>query len=424
MLFCLFFICLLFLCVSPVGAQSGYTTYLAPQINSLRLEVNGDAQRLPVLKLGGDERLTVSFDDLGHEYRRFTYTLQHCDHLGRPSERLFDTDFMRSAAAEEVIEDYQPSLNTTVQYTHYSFTLPNSNMQPLLSGNYRLTVSCENEAGEPEPVVVTYFAVVDVQASIRATCSTNTDVDWNDAHQQLTLAVNMGDLPLRSPEDEVKLVILQNRRYADAVVAPKPTAQNGTTLLWEHSRELLFKAGNEFRKMEMLSTRYPGMHGESVKWFEPYYHYVLFADAARPNYLYDEDRNGLYLTRSSGASNPDVEADYAIVHFTYLSDEPIAGREVYLSGSWTVPQFSPKYRMTYNGATRAYEASLLLKQGYYNYQYLCTPTQAAPPRGSTAECEGDYFQTENEYTILVYYHQTGERYERLVGAITPIYRHK
>lgn len=401
-------------------AQPGKTTYLDPSLHTLRMRVDGDAERMPIIQLNSGEQLEVSFDELTHEYRRYTYRIEHCDFEGKPTESLFESDYVSAAAEEGVIEDYEPSFNTTVQYTHYRFTLPNAQMRHLLSGNYRLTVRTENEDGDEVDVLQTYFGVVEKKVGIRPTCSTNTEVDWNGAHQQLSLEVDCGNLLLRDAGSEVKTLVMQNRRWDNAVINPPFTAQDGNLLKWEHCRQLIFKAGNEYRKMEMLSTRYPGMHGLSMRWFDPYYHYTLVPDTKRRNYLYDEDRDGLSLVRCEGAGNPDTEADYVVTHFT-LDVLPQQGRAYYVNGRWATQGLAPGYRMKFNPENNVYELSVLMKQGYYNYLYLATD-ESQPDLGQTAPVEGDFYQTENEYGVLVYYCPSGGRYWQLVGCVSPIYR--
>ena len=400
-------------------AQPGRTEYLTPNIHTLQLKVNDKAEAFPVLKLGSDDILHVSFDDLTHEYKRYTYKIEHCDAVGNVSDGLFDSEYVRSATDEVVIDDYEQSENTTVLYTHYTFSLPNTQMRPLLSGNYRVTVSTENDEGDIVPVLKTYFGVVDTKVGIYPTCSTNTEVDWNGSHQQLSLRVDASNLTLRDAENEIKVVVMQNRRLDNAAVFPPFTAQNGSNLLWEHTRDLTFEAGNEYRKMEIISTRYPGMHGEGVRWIEPYYHYTIMTDTQRKNYLYDEDRNGLYLTRYEGGGDADVQADYVLAHFS-LSSLPMNNAKVYISGQWTGGILNEQYVMHYDDASEAYVADVLLKCGYYNYLYLTALNNNQ--YGTTAPVEGDFYQTENEYDILVYYYPTGGRYWQLVGCVTPIYR--
>lgn len=410
------------LCLAlPMQAQPGRTTLLAPDIRTLRTAVDGDTEKLPIITLGTSEQIEFSFDDMTHEYRRYTYRITHCNPDGAPTDDLFESDYVQSAAEEEVIDDYETSINTTVLYTHYRLALPNTHMRPLLAGDYRLTISRENEDGDVEPVVETYFGVTDNSVGVRPTCTTNTDIDWNDAHQQLSLRVDLGSLPLRDAATEVQTVVMQNRRFDNLVRNTPPTSQDANVLIWDHCRDFIFPAGNEYRKFEMLSTRYPGLHGESMRWYDPLYHNTLFPDAPRRNYLYDEDRNGRSIIRYESTSSPETEADYVVTHFRLVT-LPVAGYDFYVSGNWASLPFSPDYRMTYNPQSEAYEADILLKTGYYNYLYLALPHGQTDGAALTAPAEGDFFQTENEYTILVYYKQTGTRYWKLAAAVSPIFR--
>lgn len=421
MLYRLFASCILCLSAfSFVVAQPGKTVLLSPQIKTLQLTVDGNVESFPVISKNGNETLSVSFDDMTHEYRRFTYKIQHCEPNGDLSSELFEDEYVNAASDEEVIEDYNNSLNTSVLYTHYTFTLPNTHVRPLLSGNYLLTIFVEDEEGELEPVVKTYFGVLDRKVGISLTADTDTEVDHNDSHQQLTMRIDCSDLNLRNAESEIQTIVMQNRRYDTAKFNPKPTAQNGSVLLWEHDRNLIFKAGNEYRKMEILSTRYPGQHGESVRWFAPYYHYTLMTDYPRKNYLYDEDRNGLYVTRWSGNGDADIEADYVVTHFS-LEMPRIANSDVYIGGRFASLGFTPDYKMEYNEALQRYELSLLLKTGYYNYMYFSVPNNG-DRCGNTQLTEGDFYQSENEYDVLVYYRSFADRYWQLVGCITPTYK--
>lgn len=407
-------------CASNGVAQPGRTTLLAPFVKTLRLTVNGDEASLPILGLRNGDRMEVSFDELSHEYRRYTYRLVHCDYKGNPTEDLFESDYVSCAADEEVIEDYTPSLNTTVLYTHYRFTIPNERMRPLIAGNYKIIIEAETDEGETIPVVETYFAVYEPQVAVRAAVSSDTDIDVRSRHQQLTVAVDGTGLQLRAPEEEVKMLVLQNRRYDNARLAVPPTAVNGETMIWEYCRPYIFKAGNEFRRMEMISTAYPGMHGESMRWEPPFYRYTLQPDTPRRNYLYDEDQDGLFIVRSEGSGEPDTEADYVMTRFR-LEMLPMAGRNVYVSGRFATTGLSNAYKMVYNYATEAYETEIPLKTGYYNYQYLVT-SEERPRVGETSPTEGDYYQTENEYSILVYHRPPGGRYWALVGYTNTIFK--
>ena len=389
-------------------------------IHSLKLETKAGVSGFPVLSLGGNDVLKVSFDDLTHEYRRFTYRLEHVGADFVSAEDLFESEYMEADDTELVIEDYQQSLNTTVLYNHYSFTLPNAGMRPLLSGNYRIIVDVEDDNGDKQQAFEAYFGIVEPKTSIMMSGLTNTDIDFNNEHQQLEIEVNHKNLSLRDPDNDLKIIVLQNGRWDNAVEWPKPTSQTGYSLKWSYCKELIFKAGNEFRKFEQISTRYPGMYVDKVRFFDPYYYVSLQVDDPRKNYLYDEDQNGKYVYRADRAGDPDTEGDYMWVLFQ-LDCEQMLDADVYVSGLWTGNRFLPQYQLKYNIENKVYEALVFLKQGYYSYQYLVLP-HGGKAAGETKPVEGDFFQTENNYTVLVYYRPAGSRYDQLVGWRSASYR--
>ena len=412
-------ICLFSILLLSFQLAAQRSEILTPHIHTLQLITEGDIKRPPVIDLGKGEKLTVSFDDMTHEYRRYVYRIQHCSYDWQPTEDLFESDYLESAAEEEVIENYSQSLNTSVLYTHYSFTLPNSRVRPILSGNYKVTIYEDGE-DELRPVAVACFSVVEEMAGIAPSMTTNTDIDFNRAHQQLSMEVKLGDIPIRDAREEIHAVVTQNQRWDHAVIDPAPTSVTGSSMIWDHHKSLIFEAGNEFRKFEMLSTRYPGMHMENIRWYPPYYHATLMTDAPRPNYLYDEDGNGLSVIRKEGSGDPETEADYAFVHFNLACDS-LADTDIHVCGQWNGYSLSPEHRMRYNNDTQEYETDIFLKQGYYNYLYLAVNGKN-PQKGQTGPIEGNFFQTENNYSIYIYYRRTGDRYDRLVGFANRTYR--
>lgn len=382
-------------------------------VRTLRLCVDGEARDMPVIELNSRQEIEISFDDLRHDYRRFTYRIEHVAADFKTDEGLFDNEYMQADDEELPIEGYAQSMNTTMLYNHYSFTLPNADMQPLLSGNYRLLVNTENEDGDNYCVLEAYFAVVEQQVRIEMSASTDTEIDRNAAHQQLTVSVDCTGLPLRDASDDICLVVRQNGRYDNAVISPRPTSQWGQKLKWEHTRDLIFSAGNEYRRFEQRSVRYPGLGVDRVRWIEPCYYAQLFTDAPRRNYLYVEDLNGKYVIRAERDGASDTEADYMWVLFQLDMPVLFDDYDVYVDGIWTSHAFHPQYRMQYDPGKGTYELALQLKQGYYSYQYLAVPKGGGV--GQTDLIEGDYYQTENRYDVFVYGRLPGERYDRLLG---------
>ena len=401
------YVALLYLLPLSLSLPAQRTEILSPDIRTLQVQVGDDWNRLPVLTLGGKEQLHYSFDAMTHEYRRYTYRVEHCGADFQPSEALFESDYLQTAENYVPIDDYEPSRNTVSQYTHYRFDIPSADLRPLLSGNYRLTVYLDDGNDEGRPVLQTYFYVSEESAPFSASVSGNTDLDWNARHQQLSLRVNYGGMRVRNAREDIKLRILQNRDQLQPVVNPAPTFDSGSELIWEHCRELIFPASNEYRKFELLSTRYPTLHVDSIRWDGRDYHAYLLTDEPRHNYLYDEDRNGAFVVRTDNEYDPDEEAEYVRMHFSLAAPQPYSG-DVYVDGLWTYGNYDETTRMRYDAQRQVYEKDILLKQGYYNYRYR-VPSERYNP------VEGDFYQTENEYAVFVYCRRPSDRYDRLVG---------
>ena len=395
-------------CASAITAQRH--EILDRQLHTLQVVVNDDPLLPPIMNLGGGNHLEIGFDEFSHEYHRYIYKVEHCNADWSPSTEIFESDYM-NGFNREPIENYEKSFNTTVLYTHYSLRIPNENISLKLSGNYKLTVY-NDEGDEPVPVLTACFSLVESGVGIGATVSTNTDIDFNKSHQQVDFSVNYGLVKVIDPHRELKTVIMQNRRWDNCGVNPKPHIQAANKIEFTHNRQLIFPAGNEYHKFEILDVHIPTLNVDRMEWFDPYYHATLYPNQTARNYLYDEDQNGAFIIRNSDDEDVATTCDYVFTHFTLKSPQ-LPGGEVYLNGEWTYNRFIPEYRMTYNRETQAYEATALLKQGYYNYNYLFVPD--GETQGNSGRTDGNFYETENEYIILVYHRPNGGRYDKLVG---------
>ena len=154
------------------------------------------------------------------------------------------------------------------------------------------------------------------------------------------------------------------------------------------------------------------MNVESMSYHDPYSHATLMTDEPRRNYIYDQDQNGRVYIRNGDNVDNDTESDYFITHFTLQMPE-LEGGTVYLNGDLTYNSFSETYEMEYDYERGSYLLALPLKQGSYNYQYVFVGDDNGLADGS--ETEGNFYQTENEYSVYVYHRPFGERYDHLVG---------
>lgn len=395
----------------------------SPDIASLQVMAGDDWQaQLPLIELGGDERINISFDELSHTYHRFCYKIEHCEADWTTSTELFESDFIDGFASGNTIGDNQQSVGTNQLYTHYSLQIPNEKCRLKMGGNYRVTVYDEDE--DNRPVLAACFMVLEPRMSVGLEVSGNTDVDVNKSHQQVAMSLSYNGMTVTDPPAQIKTVVMQNGRWDNAVVNPRAQYIKSNGLEWSHCRDLIFPAGNEYRKFETLDPTHTTMGLERVGWDGKQYQAWTWTDEPRPNYVYDEDANGAFLIRNSDDINNDTESDYVVIHFRLKTNRSItndggtaslpAGEGlVYLNGKWTNDRFDPQYKMQWNETEKQYEVAIALKQGYYSYQYLQKqPDGTFRPLPS----EGNFYQTENTYQALVYFKGQGERTDRLVAA--------
>lgn len=376
----------------------------APDIKTLTLTVDDDPLLPPYLLYHGRQYIDIEWDQMSHDYKRYRYHIDHCDWDWQPTDGIFESDFLEGLN-DQLIEDYEKSFNTTQIYTHYRLRLPSRDIKLRLSGNYRVRIYEEDE--EDSPVLEARFCIYEREAGIVAQLSSNTDVDFNDRHQQMTLSVGFGALNVFNPEREMKVIVMQNRRWDSRVEGLVPNVRKQNGIEFTHNRQLIFPAGNEYHRFEILDVHRTATGVDRIDWFEPYYHATLFPATIDHAYSYVEDQNGVYVVRSSDNYDDWTTAEYVVVHF-FLETPRLPGGDVYVSGQWSGQTFNPDCKMEYDEVHQYYHAAVLLKQGYYSYEYI-------QQDGLTQRTMGSFFETENEYQVLVYYRQQGARYDRLVG---------
>ena len=377
-----------------------------PQIKSLQAVVNQDWLSPAVMRLGSDDILNVSFDELSHDYHHYTYRVEHCEADWTPSTSLFESDWLEGFNGNP-IDDYAPSVNTTVAYTHYWFQIPNEHIRLRLSGNYRIHINDD----EGHEVMTIDFCVAEQSMPLSMSVTTNTDIDTNVNHQQVSLTLNYGVERVTDPANQLRVVVMQNGREDNKKENPKPTIFNGSGAEWQHCRELIFDAGNEYRKYEVLDVSHPTMGIDHIQWNGEAYEAYPFIDEPRPNYLYDEDANGSFFIRNSDNWQIETTCDYVWVVYR-MKCPRLPDGQIIIDGWWTTDANPKTYEMTYDWNEGMYVARVLQKQGYYSYQYLWQQ-----PDGSRhiVPSEGNFYQTENRYQVYVYYRGINDNYWRLTA---------
>ena len=399
---------LIVLLLMPLSMMAWHSIKM-PNIKSLQVIANDDFEALPVIKLRSADRLHISFDELSHDYHRFTCHLEPCNPDWPPNDDLFESEWLEGIN-DLPIEDYENSLNTTMLYTHYTFSFPNRQTNVRKSGNYRLHIIDDDTQ---EDAAIVEIRVLEPLMSVSMDVSANTDIDINDSHQQVSMKVSFNGITVTRPDDQIQTFVMQNGREDNMKVNIPPTGRTPQNLQWVHCRQLIFDAGNEYHKFELLDPTHTTLGLASVRWDEATrtWHAWPMPCEPRPNYLYDQDADGAFLLRNSDNYEAERTSDYVYVHYRLQPIRYYDYAHVTVNGQWTT-ESADTYRMTYDELDEAYTLTILQKLGYYNYQLLMTDLD-----GTTHPLpdEGSFYQTENRYQTFIYYKGTTDRAWRLTG---------
>ena len=392
------------------------TCALSDLVKTLKVGVMDDLYAPPVIELEGDRVIEISFDMMEPEHHVYTYTVTHCDADWTPSQ-LIQSEYMQGFQ-NRTIDDYAVSFNTTMDYINYRITFPNDDVVLKVSGNYVVQVFPENS---DKPILNACFSVVEPQSPpISVQVTPQTDKGMNSFYQQVNFSVGYGN-EVKTPMQDLKIYVQQNNRLDNEAQLVKPLMIQNNSLVFDHNPALIFDAGNEYRSFEMITHQYDGLNIESVRYYAPYYHTTLTPDLIRSqrSYSFMQDINGRFVVRTLSGTDYSYEADYQIVHFFIPCEKPFAEKVYILSEAFN-NILDERSQMDYSDENKGYIKTVLLKEGYYNYLYVTRKDDLSP--AGTAAIEGNFYQTENEYRIMVYFRPMGGRYDRLIGVKTIQYK--
>jgi hypothetical protein len=410
----LFLYTYLFIQLSLNGQSRHQTQVLVPNIKTLQIGILGEKVSLPILSLNGTEVINIGFDEMSHQAHSYSYKVLHCNSDWSLSS-INTTEYINGFTTGD-INGSRLSMNTNIQYTHYSFNLPNENMNFKISGNYVVLVYEDNK--QDKPILQACFSIAEPRVNITAAIRGNTDTELNGMFQQLDFDINLNGYKVSDINTELKVKVQQNNRTDNEITALSPTYISDTKLSYVNNKALIFEGGNEYHRFD-ISSVYAASEGiDAIKFERPNYHTYLTPNKIQKTkgYTQDFDVNGRFIINLQNSDDDDIDADYMFVHFNLPNPQPYFDGQVYIGGDLNYNLLNSASRMEYNGNTGNYSHTLLLKQGGYNYQYWFRAK--GEQRASVERVEGSYWQARNEYTIYVYHRGCGERYDKLVGIKT------
>ncbi|NOZ46398.1 MAG: DUF5103 domain-containing protein [Chlorobi bacterium] len=364
----------------------------------------------PVLDLNDNTTLILTFDDLESKVNNYQYKIELCTNDWKISE-MNQLDYLEGFQIN-YIHDYETSMNTLIPYTHYSLQIPNKDIQLTKAGNYIIKIFEENEENV---VFIRRFMAINKQVTINATVKQATNLEYSNTSQEIDFTIIDDNSLIINPYEDLTITILQNGRWDMANQKLKPKYIKDNELIYDFDTENVFKAGNEFRHFNCKNMRFVSEHIEKIEYQKPYYHVKLQTDEKRifKQYFSDADLNGNFKIDLENSSYPETEADYVYVYFTLPYETPFLNGYVFAIGNFNAWDKTKNNLMIYNYDKKEYQLRLLLKQGYYNYIYGLLENNKQVIDSEIFE--GNHYETENNYIILVYNYNLTLGYDELIG---------
>ncbi len=386
---------------------------LQPNIRSVRFHVYGDQETLPVYRLGSSDRLELHFDDLDANVKSYYYTYQLCDYNWEPVN-MSSFDFIKGFTQQR-LTTYRFSSIAYTRYTHYQATLPDQNSVPSRSGNYLLKVFLDGDT--TRTVFTRALLVLESKSAVSAQVIQPFSPQHYNTHQRIRFSVSLQGINSFDANRQVKVVVMQNFRWDNAQGGGvMPTYIRGNVLEYNTENNFIFPGGKEWRWLDLRSLRLLSDRIDRAVDKKTSVDIYVKPDIDRSGqrYVYYRDLNGLYQATTYETINPYWQGDYATVHFSFATPDrqPYKDKDLYLVGQLNDYQYSEANRMVFNEEKGLYEGSQYLKQGYYDYIYQLADRNNPDERSAL---EGNYWETENIYTVLVYYRSFTDRSDQLIG---------
>lgn len=373
-------------------------------VKTISLGVVDNASGLAIINL--NDRLVLEFDVLNNLEEDFYYVIEHFDSDWNPSQ-LMKTEYLAGMDNLRIV-DYVNSFNTYQIYSHYRLQIPNQQTRLRVSGNYIIKIFDDYD----DLVFSRKFMVVETMANVGVQIRRSRDVALINETQSVDFKVTPTTSNFNNPLETIKTTVLQNNNLKTAIHGLKPQYIMGNELVYRYTNASLFWGGNEYLFFENKDIRATNLGIQYID-LQDLYHSYLYTniERSRLKYTFNPDINGGFKVTVLDRDDPRIEADYTYVHFS-LSATEFLNATVYVYGGFNNFSTTKENEMVFNPNKGVYEATLLMKQGFYNYKYVVIDKENTLQEGAIS---GNFDETENNYKVLVYYRDLGARYDKLIG---------
>jgi hypothetical protein len=384
-------------------------TEIAPPYNIKTVSfVQSNQNVIPIFRLG--DQFELQFDDLFGNEADYYYEIKHCDYNWIPTD-IPKSEYL-SGFDSQKIQEYVNSFNTLQIFTHYRLSIPNNYTKILLSGNYVLTILNLDK----EVVMKRYFILYEDLVSVPLKIRKARTVKNIYTKHNLDFEIKTGDQILfQNPMQNLKVLLLQNGKFSTTIKNVPPQYTISNNFVYKYDQETQFWAGNEFLNFDSKDLKNANNYVSFVNSDNEIYNTHLYTNNDKANFPYTNysDLNGNFSIRKLDGENNTIEADYSWVYFSLSSPLANPSSSIYIVGMFNNYSLTPENKMDFNSKNGLYEKAILIKQGFTNYQYLTVNSKGIIDQEHAID--GNFYQTDNEYNVLIYYKGSSDRYEKVIG---------
>ncbi|MEP6514511.1 MAG: DUF5103 domain-containing protein, partial [Parafilimonas sp.] len=300
---------------STVHAQRQPDKIFMPNISGVKLFGFGNQISYPIIQLGAEMQMEIHFDDLDATVKNYNYTYQLCNADWQPVD-LSTFDYVQGFTQGR-FSQYRSSSVAKTKYIHYQSLLPEKSCMPTKSGNYLLKVYLNGDTSKLAFTkrVLILNNVVPIGAKITQPFNS----ELFHTYQKVQFSIDKSKINIINPQQQLKVVVLQNYRWDNAVTGKQALFMRGNFYEYNGEQDFVFAAGKEFRWADLRSFRFQSERVDSANLNNHPFDVWLKPDRERNKltYLYYADLDGFFEISATDVNNPWWQGDYANVHFMF-----------------------------------------------------------------------------------------------------------
>jgi len=366
--------------------------------NIYNIKIRGSKLNYPVFTLS--DKIFFSFDDLNLKKSSYYYKINHYDFEWSPS-KISKSEYI-AGYDDNLIENFENSYNTLIDYTNYKISIPNEDVKLKISGNY--SISIHNENGDF--LFEKKFSVLNKMISTNMKIKRSNDLEKIDSNQNIDISVNCDNCnKFNGNSSDLKLVVIKNNNWYNYKLIEKSDYFINNTIIF---KDISFNGGNEFLNFDNSKINSTNINIYKTE-LNNYYKTYLRTDIDRTNsiYQYNPDINGSFVINNN-FNNPETENDYSLVKFSLKAEKIDEKHRVFIIGEFNDYKISKKYELKLNNDI--YNGEFKFKQGFYNYKYI-----RLEPENKVKNYSGNFWETQNIYTALIYHKKLTEKFYKLIS---------